>query len=810
MTSLFPALRIVELAEGVAGPFCGKLFAGLGADVIKVESPSGDHSRAMGPFPGDIPDPARSGMYLHLNTGKRSIVLPPGDANALDQLLAGADAVILSGRPSELAAAGLAPAELSARYPCLVVTAVSLFGQTGPYAEYLGGELIAYAASSYMSLTGASDRHPIKAYGNLVEFVAGAHAALGTLAAITSRDFSGRGQVVDCSITQAGTFLLGGVEQSAYFYDRISRRNGTRLMGLPPQQPYPSTIRPCRDGYIHAHSNNRHLDLLYALIPHERLLAPDLLAAMSGHADEIDAIMDDWLRDRDRADIVREAQVRRLPFTEVMLPGEVLSDPHHIARGSFVTLNHPVAGELLQPGAPIKFHGTPWQTGPAPALGQHTAEVLSEPQRPAAANAKPATRSGPRPLSGFRIVDFTNAIAGPISTSILADLGAEVIKVEAPNGRPRGNAGTAPLAPDANEDRPWDRMMLYNSVNHGKKSIVLDVNKPEGRRLLLELVAASDGFVQNFSPRALDNMRLGYDDLTLTNPNIVYVSMPAFGLSGPYRDRVSYGPGIDAMSGLSHLTGYEDGPPMKPGNFFCDQNAAVLSAFAMTAALRHREQTGEGQHVELAMIEGEFQIIGDAYIDFVMNGRERHRCGNDHPTFAPHDAFPCSGDDAWVAIGVETDEQWRALCAVIGQPSLAHDSAFASAPARIEARARLQSLISAWTSERTSRECQELLQSAGVPAAAVPNSVEILRDPHVVANDGFEYGSTPNIGRTPYPRLGFRLSDTPTSVVGPPPAFGQHLDEVLSGLLRHSAAELEQFEHDGIICREPIGTVARK
>lgn len=799
-------LRVVELATGVGGPYCGRLFAGLGADVIKVEPPGGDPTRRAGPFPGDTPDPERSGLFLHLNTGKRSIVLDPrakDDRGTLDSLLVQADALILSHCPSELRTLELDLDELQHRFPRLVIADVTSFGLSGPYAEYLGGELVAYALSGYMILTGAPDREPIKSYGSLVEYEAGAHAALGTLAALFARERDGRGQLVDVSAMEAGTFMLGGVEQSAYFHHRVVRRNGTRLLGFAPQHSYPSTIRPCKDGYVHAHSNNRHLDLLGALIPNPRLREPELLATMMGHADEIDAIMDAWLADKDRVEVVRQAQELRLPFTEVMAPGEVMADPHHRERGSFVTINHPAAGPILQPGAPFLMSATPWRSEPAPLLGHHGEQVLGE----ACSGAEPDPPAAPelndRPLQGVRVIDFTNAVAGPIATFVLGDLGADVIKVEAPNGRPLHAAGAAPLTAGA-EDRSYDRMMQFNELNHAKRSLVLDVAKPEGRAAFLELAQIADVVVENFAPRVMPNLRLDYAHLRDVRPDIISVSMPAFGLSGPYRDRISYGPGIDAMSGFSHLTGYEDGPPMKPGNFFCDQNAGVHSAFATLAALWQRRRTGEGQQVELAMIEGEFQILGDAYIDYAMNGRERFRSGNDHNWMAPHGVFRCRGEDAWVAIAVEDDAQWRALCTLIHRPDLAADPRFATAGERHANRRLLDAPITVWTAERTQHEAQQALQAAGVPAGAAMNAFELLYDPHVRARHGFEYVTVPNVGPTPYPRVAFLLSRTPVPIAAPAPAFAEANNYALHDLLGMAPGMITALEERRITARVPV------
>ncbi|MBI5948238.1 MAG: CoA transferase [Chloroflexi bacterium] len=799
-------LRVVEVGEGVAGPYCGKLLAGLGATVVKVEPPGGDRTRRDGPFPGDRPDPERSGLFLHLNTGKESVV--PGAmpvAEAVARLITNADILVSALDPAALGGSGLDFEALLRADPRLVIVSITPFGLTGPYASYRGGELVAYAASGYMMLTGSPDREPLKAYGELVHYEAGAHAALGALTAIFAREMTGRGQVVDVSVMEAGTFLIGGVEQNAYFHGQVAKRNGTRLLGFPARHSYPSTIRPCLDGFVHCHSNNRHLDLLAALIPNPRLLAPDLLDSMMGHADEIDAIMDPWLATRTRAEIVAEAQSLRLPFTEVREPGEVMAEPHHRERASFVTVEHPGAGPVLQPAAPIRFSATPWETRPAPILGAHAQKWLgSESPAPRDPGMPPLARPT-KPLAGIRIVDFTNAVAGPIATFLLSDLGAEVIKVEAPNGRPFHAAGTAPRT-DGSDERSYDRIMIFNELNRGKRSVVMDVAKPEGRALFLELVATADAVVQNFSPRVMGNLGLGYGQLREAREDIILVSMPAFGLDGPFRDRISYGPGVDAMSGLSHLTGYADGPPMKPGNFFCDQNAGVHAAFATLAAIRHRRRTGIGQHVELAMIEGEFQVVGDACIDFAMNGRERMRMGNDHPWLAPHGVFPCRGEDRWVAIAVEDDGQWQALCRVIGQPALASDPRFARTPDRYANRTLLQAPIEAWTRQQDHYEAQTMLQQAGVPAAAVLDVAELLRDPHVTARHGFEYVDTPAVGPTPYPRVAFTLGLTPAPVERPGPAFGEANNYVIQGLLGKTGAEYQRLLAAGIVAEVPSGS----
>ena len=379
MPGLFDGVRVVELADGLPGPFCGKLLAGMGMDVVKVEPPRGDSARRDGPFPGAVPHPEKSGQFLHLNTSKRSLTADTGTADGqtiLRGLLTNADIVILDLPPSRLAALHLEPACLQQEWPRLIVASVTPFGLSGPYAEYLGPELVACALSGYMTLTGFPDREPLKPYGSLLGYQAGLHAATGSLAALIDREQSGTGALIDVSIMEAGVFLLGSAQLAAHFFGKRIVRDGARNVGGTRDGGYPSTIRPCKGGFVHCHLNARHRDLLSVLMPDPRWDNPELMKFMHGHADEIDAIMDDWLADKDKFEVTRMAQELRLPFTEVMTTGEVMHDEHYRERETFVAVQHPVAGEVVQPGAPLRMTGFDWRTEAAPTLGHDTRELL--------------------------------------------------------------------------------------------------------------------------------------------------------------------------------------------------------------------------------------------------------------------------------------------------------------------------------------------------------------------------------------------------------------------------------------------------
>ncbi|HZQ37960.1 MAG TPA: CoA transferase [Dehalococcoidia bacterium] len=454
-----------------------------------------------------------------------------------------------------------------------------------------------------------------------------------------------------------------------------------------------------------------------------------------------------------------------------------------------------------------------------------------------------------KPLAGIRILDFTNAVAGPTATSILGDFGADVIKIEGPDTRSPNPPGAAPLKPGAT-DEPYNRVMHFNDLNRSKRSLVLDLRRAEGRALFLELATVSDAVVENFSPRVMANLGLDYPDLCRVRPDIILVSMPAFGKSGPYQDRISYGPGIDAMSGLSHLTGYEDGPPSKPGNFYCDQNAAQLAALSLLAAVRHRRRTGEGQYVECAMIEGELQVVAEALLDVQMNGRVQTRTGNRHPWQAPHGVYPVGVSDqgmgdrdvgahgvrpgagadggltdtasrdasgtarqadpepggSWIAIAVETDAQFAALCREMGQPELIRDARFADALSRHASQEALDAIIAAWTAGQEKHAVQRRLQAAGVPAGAVLNVRELLEDEHVQFRDVFQRLQYPDLARPfPHTRVAFKLRGRHASRIDTPaPRFGGANRAVLGGLLGLADGTLAALYTAGITAEVPV------
>jgi crotonobetainyl-CoA:carnitine CoA-transferase CaiB-like acyl-CoA transferase len=371
-------LRVLDLTHSTFN-YAGKLLAGFGAQVVKIEPPGGDPIRHQPPFQADRPNPETSGRHLHMNTGKMSVILDLDNAEdvaRLKAILPEYDIVIESRGAGYLATRGLGYEDLKALRPDLIMASISHFGQTGPYAGYVGTEIVADALAGYLNLTGEPEFPPVKCFDNLVEHQAALQTAVATMVAVTSRDATGQGDYLDISATEAAMFLLGGPAQTFHWMGAKAKRNGTRLLFSAPDTFYPSCLRPCLGGYVHVHTNTRYPDLMGVLMEQDELNDPEIMATPTAHADRIDELMGRWLMQHDKFEVVRLGQAMRLPFTEVLTPAEIAVDEHLKERGFFAEVDHPVAGKVKQPGAPGMLTGTPWQTRRAPLLGEHQAEVL--------------------------------------------------------------------------------------------------------------------------------------------------------------------------------------------------------------------------------------------------------------------------------------------------------------------------------------------------------------------------------------------------------------------------------------------------
>ncbi len=416
------------------------------------------------------------------------------------------------------------------------------------------------------------------------------------------------------------------------------------------------------------------------------------------------------------------------------------------------------------------------------------------------------------PLNSVRVLDLTMAWAGPYATRLLADMGAEVIKIEAPNSWDvvRTLTGQPPTV-----ERVWDKSPYFNHLNRNKYGCALDLANLRGRELFLRLVAISDVVIENFRAEVMDNLRLDYEALAAVNERIIVVSMPGHGKTGPERDYVTYGTTIELLSGLAHMTGYEGGPPHKTGIAYPDPLAGAAAAGAVALALWDRRRTGRGQYIEVAQRENMINVIGEYVVGHSMSGREPARRGNRHCSMAPHGCYRCSGEDEWLTIACETDAQFAALCGVIERPGLARDERFADVVSRYRNQDALDEIIAGWTRERSKSEAAEALQAAGVPAMPVLSVPDVFADQQLRARAPtgarpgafFEPVSHSIAGVWEIEGVHWRMSETPAHVRLPAPTFGEHNDYVFRDLLGLSDEEIASLAADGVTGDSPNATV---
>ncbi|MCX6022950.1 MAG: CoA transferase [Chloroflexi bacterium] len=418
------------------------------------------------------------------------------------------------------------------------------------------------------------------------------------------------------------------------------------------------------------------------------------------------------------------------------------------------------------------------------------------------------------PLQGVRVLDHGIVLAGPTCAVALADLGAEVIRIEpflrfptATRGMQPHPSRSLPLTalngyPDYDPgDDPWNRMGTFNGINRNKLSLTLELADPEALAIYHRLIKLSDVVVENFAGGVMTRLGMGYEALRAINPGIIMISLSGFGATGPYGQYVSFGSNVDAITSHTLLRGYPGEEPSEASSMVWPDNVGgATGAFAVLTALMHRARTGQGQHIDMSQVETFATHMGDAFMEWSLTGRLPQQMGDRHAFWAPHGVYPCKGDDTWIAIAVEDDAQFAALCALMERPGLASDARFASAPARKADEDALDAEVSAWTAQHDYLALTERLQSAGVPAGAVMGPKEQYEDAHLAERGFFRELTHPSTGTHRYPGVQWRLSRTPVDVRWPGPKLGEHNRPLLEGLMGLSVADV-----DGMAERKLIG-----
>ncbi len=795
-------IHVLDLAGTVATAYCGKLFRDLGATVTNLEPPGQGHPiRRLHPFHPRASGPEASALATWLSLGKRSVAAGPEDPEARG-LLHGADLVLDADPTGE-----------RQLLDGQVRLSISWFGASGPYAGRAATDPVISTHTAAARAIGPAEGPPILATGHTPQVVAGTLAYVGAVGHLLARD-TGRLDVpfhLDVSIFEAAMCITEPGPPGTLATGEIRPRIGINRFW----PTYPVGIYPCRDGWLGVSTvTPSQWRSLCSLLGLEELGAEPRYQVSINRledADRIDAALRPRLLERTAREWVEAGQAARVPLALAPTPAELFDLEQFRDRGAWVEARHPDQGNFLAPGTPFRLHRTPaTPDGSAPRLGEHgTRRAWGEaPSDLGASDCRcRAETDARRPtlLGDIRIVDLTMGWAGPLATRQLADLGAEVIKVESCQYFDwwRGWEST----PESIAQKLYEQSTAFNTTGRNKLGITLDLTSRRGVDLLLRLVAKADAVIENYTASVLPKLGLDYGRLRHVNPELVMVSMPPFGKSGPWMNHRAYGSTVEQASGLPHLNGRPTDPPTMQHVALGDPIAGINGAAALLTALHHRRRTGEGQYVDLSHVQSMFPLAAHGLIEQAVRGAPPERAGGRHPLFAPWGVYPCIGAEPWITVTVETGDQWRGLCDVLRMD--ADDHGFADAAGRKQREDELDEALAARTALHDGLALERRLASAGVPAAVLRNTLDVLYDPHLEARGYWQWRERAHVGDQPNPSAPFRPvaedgESRPYAVEWPAPTLGQHNREVLTRLLGLSEDELNVLEREKVIGTEPV------
>jgi crotonobetainyl-CoA:carnitine CoA-transferase CaiB-like acyl-CoA transferase len=800
-------LRVLELAGDVTVASCGRLLASTGADVVLAEPAGGGPLRALAPWFTDAAGRQRSATHEYLHAGKRGVVLTPDD-ESFERAVSWAD-VVLSSCDGDVAAITALHRQVAAIDRSTVLTVLSGFGLTGPYAAWGHSPLVDWAAGGYLYLTGEPDREPLQGGGPWASYVAGVTGAIATAAAAMEAARTGQGQLVDVGVMEA---VAAAHQWTITMYTHtgaVKRRWGTRFG----EAFHPLSLFRCADDRwicVAAPSRDQWERFCITtdsveLMADESLYAPGVRFE---RADEIDRVTAAFFETYGADEAVTRFQANRVPAARVLDLVEVLRSEQPTRRGFWQPRDDIAAGACM-PRVPFAL-GTV-DVRPAPGVGADDEGFRDD-------LGRPRTRPLPRiDLTSVRLLEFGLAWAGPLAGRWLGDLGVDVVKVEHPASR-GFRSGPLPdrdwhwgeyappsvraeVFPDADPgEHRWNRMGLWNKMNRSKRSLALDAKAPGGAEALDRLIAHADLLFHNFTPRGARSLGIDPERLGELNPRLASVAMTGYGETGPMADHSSYGPILEAYGGFDEMTGYEDGGPMRIGIALPDAVGGLHGAYALLAALWERELAPDPVHVDLSQLETLLAFGGEALLATSVTGTPPVRRGNRSPDHAPQGVYPCVGHDAWVAITVRSDAEWRALVELLDDPVPA---SLATADRHVRARhhGALDAAIGAWTGRRTAREAASELQRRGIAACPAFTNQDLVEDPHLCDRGFLVEWDQPDVGLRRFPGFPVHFERTPITI-RPAPTLGADNDAILRPL-GYDADQLAALAASGTIASEP-------
>ena len=788
---------IVDMADEL-GSFASRLLADLGARVIKIEKPGGDPSRHLGPF---LRDDGFSGVgaslsFAYHNANKLGIILDiegKEGLRSLSAILREADVLIEAFPAGYLGSLGLSRGRLKRINPALIHLSITGFGKTGHRRAFPSCDSVLSACSGQMYVSGAPEGPPLALPGRQSCYASSLFGAVAILLALRSRRATGEGIFIDLSAQEALASTLDHVMVDYFSAGAITRRKGNDYgSGL-------SSILPCRDGHIEVTilQNWETLPELMASVGKAEDLAGREWrdeAYRAAHFDHITEVVGKWTKGYDRMELFELGQAMRFPWAPLCSFSEVLQSPQLAARRFFVETALPGGrAKIPCPGLPFKissFSQNPPK--PAPLPGEHTAQLLAE--FPANRAKRQSARSDRgdsartmidrAALTGVRVLDLTRVLAGPYATRILADYGAEVIKVQSSKTAQGSEENGTPY---------------FAAWNRNKRSVTIDLGRPGARDLMLRLAARSDVVVENFSPRVMANWGLTYDAIKEKRPDVIMASISAAGQTGPWKDMVAFGPTFHALSGLTSSLSSSADCPVCPGHAYGDTIIGLYAALAILAALERRESTGLGAHIDLSGYEAVCTLVGPGLLEAAAADPSGVHPGQGTAAgLAPFGCYRCLGLDRWCIMAVFNDADWTAFCRVVPLPELS-DPRFSTAEGRRTNRQELDGLIGSWTICNRAEKIVRALRKTGVAAAVVQNAEDVAKDRQLAKRGFFMPIAHQGLGTLvsdrsalPHPRPGRDLWRGA-------PLLGADNDYVFATLLGLTPEEIAAYRGKGVI-----------
>lgn len=764
-------IKVIEVGSGAAAGYCARLLADAGADVTRITT-NGSDDYARGPAEEEL-------LYAaYLSAGKARLPMPP--RNDFESLCRNADIVIVG----EDTKADLP--NLGARY-CVVE--LSWFGRTGPHADWKGCDLVIEALTGMPHLAGPREGPPIHGGDRQATVIGGVSAYIAAVAALAGgvRD---KAQNFEISILEANIAIS---EMDIHFVERDGlplQRHG--LNRFSPNGPV--GIYRCKDGWLGviATTPDQWLSLC-TVLGLDDLKADATLATRElrfQRLDEVEMAMTTALAKHTPEEWAELGRRHRVPMVPVPNAAGILNHPIFQSRKSLANFRYD-GREFQIPRAPFGLTTTP------------TALRLDE-IAIAPSGDRIKSRSGAfddPPLAGLTIVDFAMGWAGPLASRLLADLGADVIKIEA--GRYPDWWRGVNWTPQYIAEKSYENAKGFCALNRGKKGVSLDLTTESGRNIALDLIANADAVVENQAAGVMAKLGLGYEDMKRVNPEIVLLSMSAFGTGNAWSDTRAYGSTLEQGSGLPSFTGFPEMPPTMAHLAYGDPVGGLFGCAAVLTAIAYKKRSGKGQYVNLSMVEAMLQFTAPALLELQSASREPLRRGNAHAVFAPHGIYPAAGEDRWVAIAATDDESFRKLAALIGQPDWIARADYASASSRRTHASALDAGIAAWTRLHDPHEAALKLQNAGVSAAPVVHTEEIVSDPHLVERDFFIDLDRDISGPQRQAGIAIKQNGRRLGSRAPAPLLGEHSYEMLRRYANIERGAVDRLVAEGIVTFEP-------